>query len=181
MQPPSSAGRTTCSTCAAPSAARSLLARSQERRHHRVAGCSAELDPVSLQAQRFGVVSVFRCPNCGKLDASRSRTQGLERLVKYVTAFRPYRCRSCGWRRWCKVRDGRDLAPVGGLLVPAKPRSVPQTLPVPRAKTPCEACGAATVIPFAAVTAVGAVRLFCMSCAHQWSMPDRRALPRGVG
>jgi len=50
----------------------------------------------------------FRCPECGKQQAQRSRTRGFERVVKHVTRRRPYRCAACGWRGWCRA-NGMDL------------------------------------------------------------------------
>jgi hypothetical protein len=42
-----------------------------------------------------------RCPSCDAQALQRSRTRsGLERLRKALTAERPHRCRSCGWRGW---------------------------------------------------------------------------------
>lgn len=40
------------------------------------------------------------CPKCGKVNVlrrSRSRTF-FEKLLRYTSIFKMYRCRSCGWR-----------------------------------------------------------------------------------
>jgi hypothetical protein len=49
------------------------------------------------------------CPQCHEPRAERSRTRGLERLLKPFTSRRPYRCGACGWRGWCVVASGSTL------------------------------------------------------------------------
>ncbi|HEX2309581.1 MAG TPA: hypothetical protein VHH91_02595 [Vicinamibacterales bacterium] len=45
---------------------------------------------------------------------------------------------------------------------------------VRRLKTHCETCGAPTVRGMCP-PAAGQVHLVCLTCEHQWCMPDRRA------
>jgi hypothetical protein len=40
-----------------------------------------------------------RCRKCGGV-LMRSRSRGLDGLLKLLTRRRPHRCRGCGWRGW---------------------------------------------------------------------------------
>lgn len=43
------------------------------------------------------------CPRCGKMNLHRSHSRDLgEKLRKFTTLRRPYRCHSCGWRGWVR-------------------------------------------------------------------------------
>jgi hypothetical protein len=54
-----------------------------------------------------------RCPECDAETLQRSRTQStFERLRKALTAERPHRCLSCGWRGWNTERNPHQPAAV---------------------------------------------------------------------
>jgi len=57
----------------------------------------------------------YSCPSCVRREVRRSRTRGIERLLKLFTRSRPYRCLSCGWRGWCR-EQAAELRPRQGLL-----------------------------------------------------------------
>lgn len=43
------------------------------------------------------------CPRCGVMNLHRSHSRNLgEKLRKFTTLRRPYRCHSCGWRGWVR-------------------------------------------------------------------------------
>lgn len=53
-----------------------------------------EGSPASVEKSPFG------CPQCHSYAIYRSRLHGFERIKKYFTIERPYRCHDCGWRGW---------------------------------------------------------------------------------
>lgn len=54
-----------------------------------------------LRAMTPDEASPYGCPNCRSFAIYRSRPHGLvERVRKYFTALRPYRCHTCQWRGW---------------------------------------------------------------------------------
>ena len=44
--------------------------------------------------------SPFGCPACHSYAIYRSKLRGFERLKKFFTNERPYRCHDCNWRGW---------------------------------------------------------------------------------
>jgi hypothetical protein len=79
-------------------------------------------------------------------------------------------------------RDGYSWGVMAVLPFSRPTDPPPATTPpriVRRARTHCEACGQPTV-RHACPPAIGAVRLICLTCEHQWHMPERRAVPRFV-
>ena len=48
-----------------------------------------------------------KCPACGSSRVYLSRLRSpLERIHQFFTEKQPYRCHSCGWRRWRTVEIG---------------------------------------------------------------------------
>jgi predicted RNA-binding Zn-ribbon protein involved in translation (DUF1610 family) len=54
----------------------------------------SEASPAEIDKNPFG------CPQCHSYGIYRSRLRGWERVKKYFTIERPYRCHDCGWRGW---------------------------------------------------------------------------------
>lgn len=46
------------------------------------------------------------CMVCGATDLRKSHTRAWERVSRYLSARVPYRCRTCGERRWYKLPEG---------------------------------------------------------------------------
>ena len=66
----------------------------------------------------------LRCPVCAQPRAERSRTRGLERLLKPFTTLRPDRCGACGWRGWCRLVAAGELRVRPSLLDRVRARRV---------------------------------------------------------
>jgi len=69
---------------------------------------------------------VNKCPKCASLDIHRSRHRSLlERLRKFLTGKRPYRCRACGTRIWDVDRgphfSARDIEIAASAIAPEPP------------------------------------------------------------
>jgi predicted RNA-binding Zn-ribbon protein involved in translation (DUF1610 family) len=76
------------------------------------------LTPLTARAivRTHTMYGYLQCPACGQLQAERSRTRGLERLLKHFTQMRPYRCAACGWRAWCRTGGGLELRTRGTVM-----------------------------------------------------------------
>jgi predicted RNA-binding Zn-ribbon protein involved in translation (DUF1610 family) len=66
--------------------------------------------------------SPFGCPACHSYAIYRSRLHGFERIKKYFTIERPYRCHDCGWRGWLENIRYASFPLPGGNPGPRKPR-----------------------------------------------------------
>jgi DNA-directed RNA polymerase subunit RPC12/RpoP len=46
----------------------------------------------------------LECPDCGG-RIHRSHTRGVnEKIIRFITPYKAYRCRECGWRGWLGER-----------------------------------------------------------------------------
>jgi hypothetical protein len=50
------------------------------------------------------------CPACRSRMLRRSHYRTWERVAKYITRLRPYRCEACGWRGWRRPEPLEEYA-----------------------------------------------------------------------